>query len=211
MKEHIMAKDLNMLRDELASYAMRGFNCGLFSGTNGNLSLFVRSLGVILITPSKTRYENMGVKDIIAMDTAGRVLDGARNPSSEWRLHTAIYNNCENVNAVVHTHSPYVTTFAVLRAPIPAVTAEFLAILGRSVECADFAPPGSQRLGGLVALKLANGAGACLMANHGAVATGSDILSAYTRAEYLEAGARIYYLSRLIGAPTELSKHDLEL
>ncbi len=195
---------------ELVKLSKRGFNNGLFSGTDGNMSVFIRSLGIILITPSGMRYEDMSPDDIVAIDTMGNILEGHVKPSSEWRMHTAIYNARNDINAIVHTHSPYATAFAALRRSIPAVLSETLMFLGDCIECSSFAPPGSHALGQNVSLCLPAGKYACLMANHGAVALGHDLSDAYTRAEYLESNASIYHKSLIIGVPFELSKQDLE-
>lgn len=211
MDKHKFIQIPTELRLELVKLSKRGFNNGLFSGTDGNMSVFIRSSGIILITPSGMRYEDMNPEDIVAIDTMGNILEGHVKPSSEWRMHVSIYNARNDINAIVHTHSPYATAFAALRRSIPAVLSETLMFLGNNIECADFAPPGSHALGQNVCLCLPTGRYACLMANHGAVALGYDLSDAYTRAEYLESNASIYHKSLLIGVPFELSKQDSEL
>ncbi len=68
----------------------------------------------------------MTCEQIVIMTTEGEILsclDGL-HPSSEWRLHAELYKMKSEVNAVVHTHSPYATAFASLREEIPLVLAE---------------------------------------------------------------------------------------
>ena len=112
------------IRRELICTARQAYADRLFAATSGNLSIFDRVEGKIYITPGSFPYEQMTEADAMVIDLDGSVLQGAHRPSSEWRLHTAVYRAYPEVNAVVHTHSPYATSFAINRTPIPAVLYE---------------------------------------------------------------------------------------
>src|SRR6478736_979321 len=77
---------------------------GLNQGTSGNLSH--RIPGGMLITPTSLPYERMQPEDIVAMDFAANY-QGNHRPSSEWRFHRDILRAREDVNVVLHTHSPF--------------------------------------------------------------------------------------------------------
>jgi L-ribulose-5-phosphate 4-epimerase len=154
---------------------------------------------MMAITPSSLPYERMTAEDIMILDVlTGSILEGKHKPSSEWPMHRAIFRNRKDACAVVHTHSPYATSFAVLGRPIPAILIEMLAYIGGDVPVADFELPGSQALGELVSAGLTD-RNACLMKNHGAVAIGSSIEQAYLRAVYVEDAAKIYSLALSVG------------
>ncbi len=165
----------------------------LFAGTSGNLSLYDPEEDLIYITPGSYPYEIMKPEDIMVIRKDGTVIDGPHKPSSEWRLHACIYQNMPDVRAVVHTHSPYATSFAVNHAGIPVILIEMVAYLGGDIPLAEFAVPGSDEVGETaVAAMRRDGRNACLMANHGVVAVGSTLPQAHVRATYVEDAAVIY-------------------
>ena len=106
-------KTITELRQEIVDRSLQAFHEGLFSGTSGNMSCYLREEDLMLITPTSVRYDVMRAEDIVALRLDGTVVEGHLEPSSEWRMHTAVYENCPDVNAVFHTHSPYATAFAV--------------------------------------------------------------------------------------------------
>lgn len=185
----------NEIRAELLKYTRRAyFQDHMFAATSGNLSIFDREHGRVYITPSTYPYEDMTEDDMVTIDLEGNVLAGRHRPSSEWKLHTAIYRNFESANAVVHTHSPYATAFAINHLPIPVALYEIAWFLGGDIPVAEGALPGSPDVGEncVKVLKDRNG---CLMGNHGAVAYGADLAQAYTRAIYIEDAAKAYSLA----------------
>ena len=106
-------KTITELRQEIVDRSLQAFHEGLFSGTSGNMSCYLREEDLMLITPTSVRYDVMRAEDIVALRLDGTVVEGHLKPSSEWRMHTAVYEICPDVNAVFHTHSPYATAFAV--------------------------------------------------------------------------------------------------
>ena len=183
----------------------------LFAGTSGNLSCYDPEEGLIYITPGSFPYETMMPEDIMVIRTDGTVVDGAHKPSSEWRLHAEIYKNMEDVRAVVHTHSPYATSFAVNNHPIPVILIEMVPFLGGDVPVAPFALPGTDAVGtGAVAAMRENGRNGCLMANHGVVTIGSTLPQAHIRATYVEDAATIYSHALQNGFPVvEMKEEDV--
>ena len=190
------------LKIEICEKSLQAFRAGLFAGTSGNMSTYLREEGVMLITPTSVRYEIMKPEDIVELKLDGTLLVN-NNPSSEWRLHAEIYKANEDISAVFHTHSPHATAFAVNRMAIPATLIEAYFFLGGSIPCAEYATPGTPEVG-IYAAKVLPGKGGCLLANHGVVAVGSDLAQAYIRAEYIEDTAKIYIMAKQLGTPVEL-------
>ena len=178
-------KTITELRQEIVDRSLQAFHEGLFSGTSGNMSCYLREEDLMLITPTSVRYDVMRAEDIVALRLDGTVVEGHLKPSSEWRMHAAVYEGCPDVNAVFHTHSPYATAFAVNHQTIPAVLIEALVFLGGDIRCADYATPGTKEVG-LNAVPALEGRRGCTLANHGVLAVGGDLAKAYLNAEYIE-------------------------
>lgn len=193
------------LRELIVKTALEAYHEKLFAGTSGNLSAFLREEGLMLITPTSVRYEILKPEEIVVMRLDGTVVEGALAPSSEWRMHAAVYENFTDVNAVFHTHSPYATAFAVVHQPIPATLIEMYYFLGGDVRCAEYATPGTKDVG-LNAVPALQGRGGCLLNNHGVLAVGKDIAEARLRAEYIEDAAKIYSYSKALGTPVLLDQ-----
>ena len=198
-------KTLQELKQEIVERSLQAFHEGMFSGTSGNMSCFLREEGKMLITPTSVRYDVMRAEDIVVMRLDGTILEGHLQPSSEWRMHAAIYEGKCEANAVFHTHSPYATAFAVNHQTIPAVLIEAFAFLGGDIRCADYATPGTKEVG-LNAVPALEGRMGCTLANHGALAIGRDLAQAYLNAEYVEDVAKIYSYAKAVGMPVTLEK-----
>ena len=189
------------IRQQMVDICKSAYAEKLFAGTSGNLSVYVRNEEVMLITPTCVRYETMQPEDIVAVKLDGTQLAGHYAPSSEWRMHAAVYKGCSEVNAVFHTHSPYATAFAAVRRGIPLILIEMIPFLGGDVPCARFEQPGSWELGASAVDALQGGRNSCLLANHGVVAIGEDLAQAYIRAEYVEDAAVICHRAMQLGEP----------
>lgn len=183
----------------LVAYGKKLLDKNLVAGTSGNLSLRGQA-DEIYITPSGMDYLEITEDDIVKINFMGEILEGDKKPSSEWMMHVEIYKNYPNYNAIVHTHSPIATAFAVSRKKIPLILIEMKPFLGGEIEVAPFKPSGSLELAKSLIpyLKKSN---SCLLANHGVVSCGKDIESAFLSAEYVEDAAKIYYYSLNIGEP----------
>jgi L-fuculose-phosphate aldolase len=190
-----------------AARAMAGL--GLATGTSGNLSL--REGDDMLITPSALPFETLTAEMIprLALGDTSGAFTGAYRPSSEWRFHTDIYAARPEVGAIVHHHAPYCTALAMARREIPACHYMIARFGGAPIACAPYALFGTAALSAHVVAALA-GRSACLMANHGALATGATIAAALAAAAELEALARHYALSLSLGGPVLLSAAEVD-
>ena len=181
----------------------------LVAGSWGNISVKIAD-GVYAITPSGRGYANQKPEDIVIVDDACKTLDGELTPSSESKLHTAIYNACPEAKAIIHTHSIYASALAAMRKPVPAIIEDIVQIIGGRVECAEYALPGTQELADN-AVKAMNGRKGVLLANHGAVCWGKDLADALMVCEILEKAAQIAIICQSCGGAVELSNEDAEI
>jgi L-fuculose-phosphate aldolase len=191
----------------LVAAAQRLDAAGFMPSKSGNLSL--RDGEGFLITPSGLPYAGMTADDLVRVALDGAVAPGARHrPSSEWRLHAAIYAARPEAGAVVHTHSPRATALACARRGIPAFHYMVLAA-GGPVRCADHATFGTQDLADNAVRALA-GRRAVLLANHGVVAFGASLQAAVTLAIEVENLAGQYLDLLAAGLkPVLLKKREL--
>jgi L-fuculose-phosphate aldolase len=183
---------------------------GLLRGTSGNISVRDRDNQAIAITPTGIDYPAMQAADVPVLDGNGDRLDGALLPSSEWALHLAVYRQRPDVGAVVHTHSVFATTFAVLGEPVPPVH-YLLARAGSDwlpVPVASYARYGSQELADNCVRTLADG-NAVLLANHGLIAVGDTLAAAMALADAVEYTAELAWRARQVGQPKVLNTDQL--
>lgn len=191
---------LKKLKSDVLRTAKKVYEEKLMAGTSGNMSVYDEKNKWIIITPSSYDYSIMEEKDIVVIDLEGNIVEGIHKPSSEWKMHAEIYKNIENVKAVVHTHSPYATSFAVNHQEIPVILIEMLPFIKGSIEVSPFAEQGSAQVG-INAVPVLKRKNACLMANHGVVAVGKDISQAYINSVYVEDSAKIYHMALCVGTP----------
>ncbi len=182
---------------------------GLNQGTSGNIS--ARFGGEMLITPSAVAYEDMRPSVIVSMPIDGEygAWSGELPPSTEWRFHLDIMRARPEVGGVVHAHPTFATALSIVRRSIPACHYMIAAFGGADIRCADYATQASKALSQNT-LKALEGRSACLLANHGMIAAGSDLDHAMWLAIELEALARHYYYSLLIGGPVILTDAAVE-
>jgi L-fuculose-phosphate aldolase len=180
---------------------------GLVRGTSGNVSVRDPATGAIAITPTGLPYPGMAADDVAVLGPDGDQLDGALKPTSELALHLGVYRARPDVGAVVHTHSMFATTFAVLGEPVPPV--HYLIVrAGESVPVAPYARYGTPELAESCVTTL--GAGfAVLLANHGVVAVGVDLAAAMAVAEAVEYTAELAWRARQAGEARLLDAEQL--
>lgn len=188
------------MKRKVQEIALKSYKEGLVAGTSGNVSLYDHQYSVMAITPSNLDYNIMTPQDIVIMDLDGKIIEGDLNPSSEWKMHGEVYKHKSEVNAVIHTHSPRATSFAVVHEEIPLILVEMLPFIGGDIPLAKFALPATPELG-LSAVNALENRNACLLENHGVLAIGTTLDQAYIRAVYVEDAATIYHYARQVGYP----------
>ena len=174
---------------------------GLNRGTSGNVG--VRCGERFLVTPSGVPARELTTQGMVMLAANGDVI-GAGRPSSEWRFHHDILASRPDVHAVVHVHSPFATTLACLGIEVPPFHYMIAAAGGSTIRCAPYALFGTQELSdhALAALKDRR---ACLLANHGMIATGRDVADAVALCVEVESLCEQYWRARQIAEPRHLT------
>ena len=198
----------DQLRRDIVAIVKQFKPTGLSFGQSGNVS--ARSTGGFLITPSGMDYDGLKPYDLNEMGLDGTMIFGRLNPSSEWHMHSVIYQKRKDINAVVHVHSPYATGVACTRKPIPAFHYMITVLGGDSIPCAEYATFGTQELAVKAVTALGN-LKACLLANHGQIAVGEDLDSALRYAGEVENLAKQYCISVMAGGPVLLDADEMRI
>lgn len=196
-------------REQVIEFSLKMVARGLSGGTQGNISVFNRDLGLFAISPSSMPYDTLKPEDVVVMRLDGSIADGDRKPSVEHELHRIFYVNRTDVNAVVHTHSLYATAFSTLgKAELPAISNMMALSRGPSLKCTHYVKGGSTEIAELAFQTMGNQR-AVLLGNHGVVTAGKDIDQAFVIAEEMESLANIYFIAKIAGDPVVLPPEAL--
>lgn len=199
---------LEALRAAIADAGRELERARLVEGTSGNLSARDPGGGTVAITPSSVEYRRIHPADVLLVDAHGNLEEGLHEPSSELSMHLAVYRRRPDVGAIVHTHSRWATTWAVLGQEIPAVH-YVIASIGYRVRVAPYATFGTEELARNVVATLAAD-NAVLLASHGVLAVGADLRAAFENAVRVEFLAEVYWKAGRIGAPPLLAPEEID-
>lgn len=169
------------------------------AANDGNITIRMDD-NLLLTTPTGVSKGFMTPDMIIEMDMDGNVLSRSKKyrPSSEVKMHIEVYRKREDVFAVVHAHPPVCTSFAVAGIPLDkCVLPEAILTLG-AVPIAPYGTPSTMEVPDSIQEYIEKG-DAILLANHGALTLGSDLLNAYYKMETLEHSAKIVFNAIQLG------------
>ena len=183
------------------------YDRGYVAANDGNLSMKTAQ-DRLLVTPSGVSKGRLTPDMLLVTDLEGNVLEGNRHPSSETKMHLAVYRGRPDVGAVVHAHPPVSTAFAVCRRGMETpYLSELVTGLG-AVPCTpSFAMLSTDQVPRSVEPYLADHC-AVLLANHGALTWGEDLWEAFDRMETVEHTAKILLNARLLGDPVALTQEE---
>lgn len=187
------------LREEMCEVGRRIYNKGFAAANDGNIS-YKLAEDRVLCTPTRVSKGFMKPDELCIVDLDGNQISGPKKRSSEILLHLTIMKTRPDVRAVVHCHPPHATAFAVAHEPIPKCTMpEFEVFLGE-VAISPYETPGGQPFADTV-IPYVKDTDTILLANHGTVTAGSDLMDAYFKTEIIDAYCRILILTRQLGGP----------
>lgn len=204
---------LEYLKKEVCEIAKRAQRDGLCKHKTGNFSVRDKISGYVVITPTSLDRELLTPRDMVVIDVNANIIENLSGlmPTSELFMHLMIYKKREDALAIVHTHSAFATTFALLKKPIPALVYE-VAALGLTkarIPVAPYGRPGTRALAESV-VDAAKEAQCFLIEKHGAVAFDTDIYEAFLKAAYIEELAELYYRSLTVNCGKEPETFEQE-
>lgn len=144
----------------------------LVQGSWGNISLRLNP-DTMLITPSGMDYFSIRTEDIVRMNIHDLKYGMQRKPSSEYRLHAALYRRYPECNAIIHTHSNGISAFAAAHAGFRISEPPMDQLIG-DLHCSEYRTPGTDELCDSI-MEAIEGSHACIIANHGAIFYGNDL------------------------------------
>ena len=185
------------LREAVCGLARSMFDRGLTHGSTGNISVRL-SDGGLLVTPTGSSFGRLDPARLSRFDADGKLVSGDR-PTKEMPLHQAFYETRATAGAVVHLHSTNAVAFSMLPDidpdnMLPPLTPYAIMLLGK-VRLLPFFVPGDAAIGEAIR-GLAGRRSAVMLANHGPVVAGRDLIAAVNAIEELEATARLALLTR---------------
>ena len=196
------------IRAEIVEAGRRMYARGYVASNDGNISARLDE-SRLMTTPKSVSKGFMTPDMMVVVDYDGRKVAGDREASSELPMHLEIYRNRPDVNGVVHAHPPLATGFAVAGIPLTrAVLAEVITTLG-SIPIAEYGTPSTAELPEAVR-KYIKAHDGMLLANHGAVTCGPDVMAAYYKMETIEHFAKISLVARLLGREHLISREEVE-
>ncbi|MFX1503566.1 MAG: class II aldolase/adducin family protein [Promethearchaeota archaeon] len=199
---------LEQLRKIVVRGAQEIYAKGLVEDGEGNVSVRVKN-NEILVTPTSTKYDLLTPDLIVHMDLSGNVIGTGKIPSTEVKMHLAVYKDRPKVKCVIHNHSPYVSMLSILRKNIPIIMEQQLIFLGGEIRCTEITEAHTEEMGSS-ALKALGRNNAAILANHGAIVCGKSLDHAVRFAVILEKLAKVYWGALQIGKPLAIPKENLE-
>jgi L-ribulose-5-phosphate 4-epimerase len=175
----------------------------LVAATSGNVSGRDKKTGLVVIKPSGYEFEDLKSEHLLVLDIEGKIIEGDLLPSVDTATHLYVYRHRYNINSIIHTHSPYATSFAVLGQTIPICLTTLAMEFGTPIPVSDFAIIGGEDIG----KEIVNKIGLCpaiLMRNHGVFTIGPTVQAALKAAIMLEEAAQTVHYAMLRGKVKEL-------
>ena len=200
-------------RVKIIEYSLKLNSTNLSPLRSGNISLRANENDEdgYLITPSGKKYETLKTEDIVFMGLNEENVNNNTNnkPSSEWRFHRDIYLDKKDAHAIVHAHSPHATAVSSHGKSVPPFHYMIALAGGEDIKCAEYATFGTKELSQNIIKALKNRS-ACLMSNHGQVAFGKNLDTAFELAQEIENICHQYTIALKLGNPKILSFEEMK-
>jgi L-fuculose-phosphate aldolase len=196
------------LKEQMCDIGRRIWHKGFCAGNEGNHSYRIAE-NKVLCTPTGISKGFLRPDDICTVDLEGKQLSGKRKRTSEILLHLAIYKARPDVKAVVHSHPPHATAFAIANVELPTCIHPEAEVFLGAVRTAKYVTPGDTRLGESI-LPYVKDSNTILLQNHGTVTFDVDLEGAYYKLEIVDAYARILLLAKSIGSIRPLDGAEMK-
>src|SRR5579863_818619 len=185
------------------------YRAGVVTMHSGNASGIDRRRGLVFIKPSGMDYQKLRPADLSVTDIEGRKVQGRWKPSVDLRHHLFIYKHRPEIGGIVHTHSNYATSFALLGRSIPAYLTAIADEFGDEIPCAPYVDNVGDHIGEAV-IAAAGRSPVVLLGNHGVFAFGATPRAALKAAVMLEDVAKTVHLALLLGEPKPLPPDEVK-
>ena len=198
------------IKKQICEIGKRIYNRNMVATNDGNISVKLND-NEFLCTPTGVSKGFMTPEYICKVDAQGNVIQANKGfkPSSEIKMHMRVYAKRPDVNAVVHAHPTYATSFAIAGIPLTQpIMPEAVIALG-CVPIAEYGTPSTNEIPDAVE-KYLQYYDAVLLESHGALTYSDSLLAAYHKMESVEFYAELLYKSRQLGGPKEFTPEQVE-
>ena len=196
---------MEMRKEEIIEIGKRLYLKNLTVATSGNIS--IKTDKGIYITASGSSLGSLKKEDIVLTDLEGNEISQGK-ASSEKKLHVAIYKLRPEINAIIHTHPVYLTSFAACHKSLKEPIMSENILYFEDIPVAKYAMPSSDELVANT-IKHIKKRDVVIMANHGAIALADNIEHAFSKIETDEYYAQVSIFSNIIGNPVSLPKKEV--
>ena len=203
--------DLAGKTQALIATARRCFERGLQTNAGGNLSVRLDAGDAIVIKPSGIGFAEMTPENVQVVQLSGTILPSKLplKPSKDLDFHLDLYRIRPDINAIVHCHSPWATGYASAGIEIPCLTVQTIEKIGRMPLIPLSAMGGPQTEVEISPVFKDTKIRAAVLANHGTIGVGKDLMAAQYLAEIIEETAHIAYVRDTLMAAHGKSAADL--
>lgn len=178
------------IRQAVKDAGVRLLNSGLVQGTWGNISIRLDEKHMV-VTPSGLDYLRLKPEDMVVVNIETMEYNSPLKPTSEKKIHAAVYRSRKDVGAVIHSHPVHCSSVAAARKELPVMTEEMQKYVGGPARAAKYGLPGTKGLTNATVEALGE-RNACLMANHGVLACADSIEEAFEVCRVMEECSRLY-------------------
>lgn len=196
------------LRREIVDIGKRAYDKDFVTATDGNISARVMN-DRLLITPSGCCLGELKPEQLIYIDFGRNILAGKGNPTSEFPMHLAAYQERSDVNAVIHAHPPVTTGFTIAGESLAQCVIPEVVLIFGTIPTTEYATPTTEE-GARVIKKLIKDYDALILDRHGTLTVGKNLLEAYRKLEKVEYCARVTLSARQIGNIKTLSDEEIK-
>ena len=198
-----------MVREKIVEVGKKLAEHFFVASNDGNISVRVSSNEVI-ITPTGVNKGDLKTSDILKIDMQGKLLSGSGKPSSETKMHLAVYRERPDIKAIVHAHPPTATGFAASRIRLDQniILPEVIFGLGK-IGFAEYGTPTTEELPIQVS-KVIKDSDALLLSNHGALTVADEVMKAYYQMEVLEMYTRVMLVCIQLGGAKPLNNTQVQ-
>jgi L-fuculose-phosphate aldolase len=202
--------DIQMIKEQICDICHKMWQLGWVAANDGNVTARLED-GTFFATPTGMSKSFITPEKLLRINGKGEVLEGAEGlrPSSEIKMHLRCYEKRPDVNSVIHAHPPGATGFAVAHRSMDMYNMiEDVAVIG-AVPLTPYGTPSTVEVADAVEPYLAEH-DVMLLENHGALAVGSDIITAFYRMESLELWAKITINAIILGGSRDISRKNIQ-
>ena len=201
---------LTAIKDQICDVCQKMWQLGWVAANDGNVSARLAD-GRIIATPTGISKSFITPEKLVLLDSQGHVLEAGEGlrPSSEIKMHLRCYEKRPDVQSVIHAHPPGATGFAVAHKAMDMYNMiEDVAVIG-SVPLTPYGTPSTSEVPDAIEPYLEEH-DVMLLENHGALAVGSDVLTAFYRMESLELWAKITINAVILGGSFDISRDNIQ-